>query len=103
MHKTPTSDLEYVLDESCIAQYRYKDPSYSKLLIAETNEIVTFEKFLNELEDKSVFVFNKSTIHNVRIETTKSHSGGKIEFFILNILDPNTAEVMIKTSSNLKP
>ena len=63
MHKTPTSDLEYVLDESCIAQYRYKDPSYSKLLIAETNEIVTFEKFLNELEDKSVFA---SKIFNIK-------------------------------------
>ena len=103
MYKTPTSDLEYVLDESSIAQYRYKEPANSKLLIASTNEILTFKNFLNELKDKSVFVFNKSTIHNVRIETTKSHSGGKIEFFILNILDSNTAEVMIKTSSNLKP
>ena len=100
MHKTPTSDLEYVLDESSIAQYRYKEPANSKLLIASTNEIVTFKNFLNELKDKSVVVFNKSTSHNVRIETKKSHSGGKIELWILNSVDSNTAEVMIKTSSN---
>ena len=103
MNKTPTTDLEYDLKESSIAQVRYKNPGSSKLLIASTKQILTFEKYIKNLSNKSVFIFNKSSVQNVRIETNKLYTNGKVEFFILSLLSTNTAEVLIKTSSNLLP
>ena len=102
MTKTPTADLNYELKNEAIAQYRYKEPSESKLLIASTRKIITFDEYIQKLKHQSVFIFNKSTVQNVRIETFKSITGGKIEFFILNIIDSNTAEVLIKTTTKLK-
>jgi S-adenosylmethionine:tRNA ribosyltransferase-isomerase len=101
--KTPTTDLEYNLKDSSIAQFRYKEPGNSKLLLASTKQILTFDNYIKNIKQKSVFIFNKSSVQNVRILTNKVKTNGKVEFFILSILTTNTAEVLIKTSSNLSP
>ena len=103
MINTPTSDLEYKLKNSSIAQTRYKEPGNSKLLFASNKQITTFNNYIQKLNQKSVFIFNKSSVQNVRIETKKLKTEGIIEFFILSLLTTNTAEVLIKTSSNLSP
>ena len=101
MFKTPITDLDYELDASSIAQNRYKNPEYSNLLIAESKQILTFSEYIDGLKDKSVFVFNKSTVQNVRINTNKVLTNGKIEFFILNIHDNYHADCLIKTRSKI--
>ena len=101
MFKTPITDLDYELDPSSIAQNRYKNPEYSNLLIAESKQILTFSEYIDGLKDKSVFVFNKSTVQNVRINTNKVLTNGKIEFFILNIHDNYHAYCLIKTRSKI--
>jgi S-adenosylmethionine:tRNA-ribosyltransferase-isomerase (queuine synthetase) len=83
LFKTPITDLDYELDDSSIAQNRYKNPEYSNLLIAESKQILTFSEYIDGLKDKSVFVFNKSTVQNVRINTNKVLTNGKIEFFYI--------------------
>ena len=101
MFKTPITDLDYELDASSIAQNRYKNPEYSNLLISESKQILTFSEYIDGLKDKSVFVFNKSTVQNVRINTNKVLTNGKIEFFILNIHDKYHADCLIKTRSKI--
>ena len=101
MSKTPTTDLDYELDVSSIAQDRYKDPENSHLLIAESKHIFTFSEYIEGLKDKSVFVFNKSTVQNVRIKTNKVLTNGNIEFFILEIHDNYHADCLIKTRSKI--
>jgi S-adenosylmethionine:tRNA ribosyltransferase-isomerase len=101
LFKTPITDLDYELDPSSIAQNRYKNPEYSNLLIAESKQILTFSEYIDGLKDKSVFVFNKSTVQNVRINTNKVLTNGKIEFFILNIHDNYHADCLIKTRSKI--
>jgi len=101
LFKTPITDLDYELDASSIAQNRYKNPEYSNLLISESKQILTFSEYIDGLKDKSVFVFNKSTVQNVRINTNKVLTNGKIEFFILNIHDKYHADCLIKTRSKI--
>lgn len=103
MTKTPINELDYDLKDESIAQYRYIDPSNSKLLIASSREIITFNEYIQNINTKSVFIFNKSSVQNVRIKTTRIKTGGKIEFFILNILDVRIGEVLIKSSKKIKP
>ena len=86
MINTPTSDLEYKLKNSSIAQTRYKEPGNSKLLFASNRQITTFNNYIQKLNQKSVFIFNKSSVQNVRIETKKLKTEGFIEFFILSLL-----------------
>ena len=93
--------MDYELDASSIAQNRYKNPEYSNLLISESKQILTFSEYIDGLKDKSVFVFNKSTVQNVRINTNKVLTNGKIEFFILNIHDKYHADCLIKTRSKI--
>tara|TARA_B100000902_G_scaffold398298_1_gene464583 strand:+ start:4150 stop:5151 length:1002 start_codon:yes stop_codon:yes gene_type:complete len=102
LSQTPTSDLDYNLLESSIAQYRYSNPEDSKLLDAKDRHISTFTEYINNLEEQSVFIFNRSTVQDVRITTEKSKTQGKIEFFILSIKDEYKAEVMIKTSGTIQ-
>ncbi|MFL2648242.1 MAG: hypothetical protein EVA29_02195 [Candidatus Actinomarinales bacterium] len=96
MIKTKTDTLNYDLSKKNIAQTRYENPNESKLLIADTKEIITFKELKNILPKKSVLVFNKSTVEDVRIKTTKKDTGGKIEIFILNKISNNLCECLLK-------
>jgi S-adenosylmethionine:tRNA ribosyltransferase-isomerase len=100
---TPITDLEYILNNGTIAQFRYKDPGDSRLLVSSTRQIITFNEYLKNLSEKSVFIFNKSSLQNVRIETTRTNTGGNIEFFILNLINSHTAHVLIKSASKFLP
>ena len=86
MSKTPTNELSYKLPKDNIAQYRYKNPEDSRLLVADTKNIIKFKDLLTVTNEKSVFVLNKSKVRNVRLKTNKVDTGGKLEIFILNII-----------------
>ena len=98
MNKTPTNELSYKLSKDNIAQERYKNPEDSRLLIAETKEIIQFKDLLSVTSEKAVFVLNKSTVRNVRLKTNKIDSGGKLEIFILNIISDYECECLLKFS-----
>ena len=68
MNKTPTNELSYKLSKDNIAQERYKNPEDSRLLIAETKEIIQFKDLISVTSEKAVFVLNKSTVRNVRLK-----------------------------------
>ena len=98
MNKTPTNELSYKLSKDNIAQERYKNPEDSRLLIADTKEIIQFKDLISVSSEKAVFVLNKSTVRNVRLKTNKINSGGKLEIFILNIISDYECECLLNFS-----
>jgi len=98
LNKTPTNELSYKLSKDNIAQERYKNPEDSRLLIAETKEIIQFKDLLSVTSEKAVFVLNKSTVRNVRLKTNKIDSGGKLEIFILNKISDYECECLLNFS-----
>ena len=98
MIKTKTESLNYELNKKNIAQTRYINPDESKLLIANTKEIIKFKDLINILPNKSVLVLNKSAVKDVRIKTIKKTTGGKIEIFILNKISYNLCECLLNFS-----
>ena len=98
MNKTPTNELSYKLSKDNIAQERYKNPEDSRLLIADTKEIIQFKDLISVTSEKAVFVLNKSTVRNVRLKTNKIDSGGKLEIFILNKISDYECECLLKFS-----
>ena len=99
MLKIKTEDLNYKLNKSNIAQNPYRASNNSKLLISDTKEIIKFKNINKILDKKSVFVFNKSSVIDVRILTEKLDTKGKIEIFILNKKNETTAVCLIKMNS----
>tara|TARA_B100000524_G_scaffold299950_1_gene174593 strand:- start:482 stop:1480 length:999 start_codon:yes stop_codon:yes gene_type:complete len=98
LNKTPTNELSYKLSKDNIAQERYKNPEDSRLLIADTKEIIQFKDLISVTSEKAVFVLNKSTVRNVRLKTNKIDSGGKLEIFILNKISDYECECLLNFS-----
>ena len=89
--------FDYTLPFSAINQFPYENPEDSKLLIANTRNIYSFSDLPKLVPTNSLFILNKSKVKKVRILTSKL-SGGKLEIFILKIIDDYTAVCLIKSS-----
>ena len=89
--------FDYHLPPESINQNPYKDPNKSRLLIANTKNITTFENLPHIINEPSLFILNKSTVQNVRVQTNKL-SGGSMEIFFLEILNKNIAKCLIRSS-----
>ena len=92
-----TEFYNYYLPEISINQEPYSKPEKSKLLIASNKTIVPFSKVENYIPTNSLLIFNNSKVQKVRIVDEKS-TGGKIEFFILEILSEYIAKCLIKST-----
>ena len=93
--------FDYNLPKESINQNPYKNPNKSKLLVAESDEIIEFKYISSLIKSPSLFVLNKSTVRNVRIQTKKK-SQGTIEIFFLEILGKNIAKCLIRSSDTKK-
>ena len=89
--------FDYTLPSNAISQFPYENPEDSKLLNANTREIFSFSDLPELVQTNSLFILNKSKVKKVRILTSKL-SGGKLEIFILKIIDDYTAVCLIKSS-----
>ena len=89
--------FDYTLPSNAINQFPYENPEDSKLLNANTREIFSFSDLPELVQTNSLFILNKSKVKKVRILTTKL-TGGKLEIFILKIIDDYTAVCLIKSS-----
>ena len=87
----------YNLPKESINQTPYKDPNLSKLLIADTKQIIEFKDISSIIKRPSLFILNKSQVQSVRVVSKKS-TGGKIEVFVLDILSTYIAKCLIKSS-----
>jgi len=93
--------FDYNLPKESINQNPYKNPNKSKLLVAESDEIIEFKNISSLIKSPSLFVLNKSTVRNVRIQTKKK-TQGTIEIFFLEILGKNIAKCLIRSSDTKK-
>ena len=89
--------FDYTLPSNAINQFPYQNPEDSKLLNANTREIFSFSDLPELVQTNSLFILNKSKVKKVRILTSKL-TGGKLEIFILKIIDDYTAVCLIKSS-----
>lgn len=89
--------FDYTLPPNAINQFPYENPEDSKLLNAKTREIFSFSDLPELVQTNSLFILNKSKVKKVRILTSKL-TGGKLEIFILKIIDDYTAVCLIKSS-----
>ena len=89
--------FDYTLPTNAINQFPYQNPEDSNLLIANTREIYSFSNLPELVQTNSLFILNKSKVKKVRILTSKL-TGGKLEIFILKIIDDYTAVCLIKSS-----
>ena len=87
----------YNLPKESIKQTPYKDPTLSKLLIAETKQIIEFNNISSIIKKPSLFILNKSKVQSVRVVSKKS-TGGKIEVFVLDIKSTYIAKCLIKST-----
>lgn len=92
-----SSLFNYELPKSSINQIPYQNPLDSKLLIAESKNIIHFKELAKHVEKDSLFIFNKSTVQKVRILTEKK-SGGAIEIFIIQKINDHEAKCLLKSS-----
>ncbi len=102
MNKTHISDLDYHLPKSSIAQDPYKNPEDSKILDAESMTIHQFENIDNVIPNRSLLIFNNSQVIDVRVKTIKKHTHGKVEIFILKIVDEYSADCLLKFNGKKK-
>ena len=87
----------YNLPKESINQTPYTDPNLSKLLIADTKQIIEFKDISSIIKKPSLFILNKSQVQSVRVVSKKS-TGGKIEVFVLDILSTYIAKCLIKST-----
>ena len=87
----------YNLPKESINQTPYTDPNLSKLLIAESKQIIEFKDINSIIKTPSLFILNKSQVQSVRVVSKKS-TGGKIEVFVLDIQSTYIARCLIKST-----
>lgn len=102
-----TSDFYYDLPPELIAQTPLADRSSSRLLVLgkETGKIEHkhFYDIENMLGDGDCLVLNDTRVLPARLYGTKEGTGGKIEFLLLNRIDRDRWEVILKPGRKAKP
>ena len=102
-----TSDFYYDLPTELIAQIPLTDRASSKLMKVNRNsgdiEHSVFSDIINELHEGDCLVLNDTRVLPARLYGAKEDTGGKIEFLLLNRLDGNKWEVILKPGKRAKP
>ena len=102
-----TSDFYYDLPSELIAQTPLLDRSSSRLLVLgkESGEIAHkhFYDIENMLCDGDCLVLNDTRVLPARLYGEKEGTGGKIEFLLLNRIDRDRWEVILKPGKKARP
>lgn len=102
-----TSDFYYDLPKELIAQTPLSDRSSSRLLVLDKNngEIIHshFKNIIDYLNPGDCLVLNDTRVIPARLIGEKEHTGGKIEFLLLNRKSEREWEVILKPGKKAKP
>ena len=102
-----TSDFYYDLPPELIAQTPLDDRSSSRLLtLGKTSGELCHKHFFDVydmLNPGDCLVLNDTRVLPARLYGVKEGSGGKIEFLLLNRIDQNHWEVILKPGKKAKP
>ncbi len=102
-----TSDFYYDLPKELIAQTPLSDRSSSRLLVLDKNsgKIIHshFKSIIDYLNPGDCLVLNDTRVIPARLIGEKEHTGGKIEFLLLNRKSEREWEVILKPGKKAKP
>ena len=100
------SDFNYDLPEELIAQVPIKDRSASRLMVLhrnnETIEHKTFRDIIDYLKPGDCLVRNNTKVIPARLYGVKEETGANVEFLLLNRIEGDYWEVMVKPGRRLK-
>ncbi|WP_265459707.1 tRNA preQ1(34) S-adenosylmethionine ribosyltransferase-isomerase QueA [Enterococcus sp. HY326] len=101
-----TEDFDFDLPEELIAQTPLQDRSSSRLLVLdkETGEIEDkhFTDILDELNPGDALVMNDTRVLPARLYGEKPDTGGHLEVLLLNNIEGDTWETLIKPAKRAK-
>lgn len=101
-----TSDFDFELPEELIAQTPLKNRAASKLLILDKKdghvEDKHFNDILDELHPGDALVMNNTRVLPARLHGEKPETGGHLEVLLLNNIEADTWETLIKPAKRAK-
>lgn len=102
-----TSDFYYDLPPELIAQTPLDDRSSSRLLVLDKENGDFYHKhfydIIDMLQEGDCLVLNDTRVLPARLYGEKEGTGGKIEFLLLNRIDRDRWEVILKPGRKAKP
>lgn len=100
-----TSDFDYLLDESLIAQTPLLNRDSSKLLVLNKNngqiKHDQFSNIINYLKPGDVLVLNNSKVIPARIVGVKTQTDAVIELLLLKNINDNIWECLVKPAKRI--
>ena len=101
------SDFNYDLPEELIAQVPIKDRDESRLMVLDrknkTIENKIFKDIIDYLNPGDCLVRNNTKVIPARLYGIKEETGANIEFLLLNRIDGDIWEVMVRPGRRLMP
>ncbi|WP_106448637.1 tRNA preQ1(34) S-adenosylmethionine ribosyltransferase-isomerase QueA [Trichococcus alkaliphilus] len=101
-----TSDFDFYLPEELIAQTPLMDRSSSRLLAldSKTGEITDkhFTDMVEELQEGDALVLNNTRVLPARLHGVKPDTGGHIEVLLLNNIQGDEWETLVKPGKRVK-
>ena len=101
------SDFNYNLPKELIAQVPIKNRDESRLMILDrknkTIEDKIFKDIIDYLEPGDCLVRNNTKVIPARLYGIKEETGAHIEFLLLNRIDGDIWEVMVRPGRRLMP
>ena len=100
------SDFNYELPEELIAQVPIKDRSASRLMVlhkdTQTIEHKIFKDIINYLKPGDCLVRNNTKVIPARLYGIKEETGANVEFLLLNRIEGDIWEVMVRPGRRLQ-
>ena len=101
------SDFNYDLPKELIAQVPIKDRDESRLMVLDrknkTIENKIFKDIIDYLNPGDCLVRNNTKVIPARLYGIKEETGANIEFLLLNRIDGDIWEVMVRPGRRLMP
>lgn len=101
------SEFNYDLPKELIAQVPIKNRDESRLMVLDrkekTIEHKTFKDIIDFLEPGDCLVRNNTKVIPARLYGIKEETGAKVEFLLLNRIEGDIWEVMVRPGKKLMP
>ena len=101
-----TSDFDFYLPEELIAQHPLERRDYSRLMVLDkknkTIEHKIFKDIINYLKPGDCLVRNNTKVIPARLYGIKEETGINVEFLLLNRIEGDYREVMVRPGRRLK-
>jgi len=105
--KMKVSDFSYNLPEELIAQVPIKNRDESRLMVLDVEnkkiEHKVFKDIIEYLKPGDCIVRNNTKVIPARLYGIKEQTGAKVEFLLLNRIENDIWEVMVKPGKKLLP